>query len=359
MRNQRAAQAAVEALRLQASQLQNLQEQIDALTRLRADMLTAHEGLAAQLVRSQQDVARWEWFFEHSLDLLCICGFDGRFRRVNLAFEKALGHTRDELLASSFWDFIHPEDLARTKKQVLAVIRGADSVTFESRYRHRDGSWRWLSWNCPAVREGDDHLHVIARDITGDKLSAQEILYRAQHDPLTGLGNRALFEQTLTMAMARVERTASREVALMLLDLDGFKSINDTYGHGAGDHVLRVVSQRLRDKLRRIDVPCRIGGDEFALIVEGFAPIQLERIAEKVIRLVSEEVTWSEAPLQVSGSLGYVTFPEPARTSDDLLALADAAMYAAKQSGKNCFVRYNASQARLPAWALSPAKGEA
>lgn len=313
---------------------------------------------ARELGRCRQDVERWEWFFENSVDILCICGFDGSFRRINKAFERALGYSRDQLLAQPFWDLIHPDDIERTRHEIMSVASGVDTINFENRIRHADGSWRWLSWNCPGSRRGDDSFHVLGRDITGEKRSAQEILYLAQHDPLTGLGNRALFEQSLGMAMARVERSASSEVALMLLDLDGFKSINDNYGHGAGDHVLKVVSQRLRDQLRRIDIACRLGGDEFALIVEGFAPIQLERVASKVLKLVGEEVQWSEEPLQVSGSLGYVTFPEPARNVGDMLSLADAAMYAAKQAGKNRWMRYDPSHTLLPAWAVNPTRGE-
>lgn len=320
---------------------------------------TGADGAADELVRCRQDVERWEWFFENSVDILCICGFDGNFRRVNKAFERALGHSREPLLAHPFWDLIHPDDVERTRHEIVCVASGIDTVNFENRIRHADGSWRWMSWNCPGSRQGDDCFHVLGRDITSDKRSAQEILYLAQHDPLTGLGNRALFEQSLGMAMARVERAASREVALMLLDLDGFKSINDTHGHGAGDHVLKVVAQRLRNQLRRIDVACRLGGDEFALIVEGFAPIQLERIANKVLKLVGEDVDWSEEPLQVSGSLGYVTFPEPARNVGDMLSLADAAMYAAKQAGKNRWMRYDPTHTLLPAWALNPTRGEA
>ena len=312
-----------------------------------------------ELARCRQEIERWEWFFENSVDILCLCGFDGRFRRVNRAFERALGHSREQLLAQPFWDLIHPDDVERSRHEIRSLASGIDTINFENRLRHADGSWRWLSWNCPGARKGDDSVHALGRDITSDKRSAQEILYLAQHDPLTGLGNRALFEQSLALAMARVERAASREMALMLLDLDGFKSINDTHGHGAGDHVLKVVAQRLRDQLRRIDIACRLGGDEFALIVEGFAPIQLERIANKVLALVGEEVSWSEEPLQVSGSLGYVTFPEPARNGGDLLSLADAAMYAAKQAGKNRYMRYDPSHTLLPAWAISPPRGEA
>lgn len=317
------------------------------------------QEMAGELGRCRQEVERWEWFFENSVDILCICGFDGSFRRINKAFERSLGYSREQLVAHPFWDLIHADDIERTRHEIMSVASGVDTINFENRVRHADGSWRWLSWNCPGSRKGDDSFHVLGRDITNDKRSAQEILYLAQHDPLTGLGNRALFEQSLGMAMARVERAASREVALMLLDLDGFKSINDNHGHGAGDHVLKVVAQRLREQLRRIDVACRLGGDEFALIVEGFAPIQLEQIATKVLKLVGEEVKWSEEPLQVSGSLGYVTFPEPARHVGDMLSLADAAMYAAKQAGKNRWMRYDPSHTLLPAWALNSTRGEA
>jgi diguanylate cyclase (GGDEF)-like protein/PAS domain S-box-containing protein len=315
--------------------------------------------VAIQLGHCRQQVERWEWFFENSVDILCICGYDGHFHRINRAFERAVGCPREQLLAQPLWDLIHPDDIERTRHEIMSVASGVDTINFENRLRHADGSWRWLSWNCPGARKGDYSFHALGRDITGEKRSAQEILYLAQHDPLTGLGNRALFEQSLALAMARVERTASHEVALMLLDLDGFKLINDHHGHGAGDHVLKVVAQRLRDQLRRIDVACRLGGDEFALIVEGCVPIQLERIANKVLKLVGEEVSWSQEPLQISGSLGYVTFPQPARNVGDMMSLADAAMYAAKQAGKNRFMRYDPSHTLLPAWAINPNRGDA
>jgi diguanylate cyclase (GGDEF)-like protein/PAS domain S-box-containing protein len=331
----------------------SLRAELDALRRERVELLSANERLGAQLARCQSVATRWEWFFENSIDLLCVCSLDGRFKRVNRAFEQTLGYTRDELLAKPVWDFIHPDDIERTRHEAASLASGVDSVNFENRYRHRDGSWRWLLWNCPAARDDDDRVHAVARDITVERRSEQEILLNAQHDLLTGLGNRALFDQALTLAMARVERAASREVALLRLDLDGCRAINEVWGERAGDHVRQVIAGRLGAKLRRIDVACRLGGDEFALIVEGFAPIQLEPLATKILKLVGEKVEWSEEALQVSGSIGFVTYPEPARNVADLLALADAAMYAARQAGANQYMRYDATRTQLPAWALN------
>ena len=132
-----------------------------------------------------------EFFFEISIDLMCIAGVDGYFKRVNPAFTKALGWTAEELLAKPFIEFVHPADRERTVIEVERLASGIDTVYFENRYRKKDGSWAWLGWTCPAATPENGLLYGVARDISEQKKIQEHLVQLATYDSLTGLANRA------------------------------------------------------------------------------------------------------------------------------------------------------------------------
>lgn len=316
------------------SNLESLEKRIRLLEKERHELEHSARHLLGKIKELQQIKDEWEWFFENSLEMLCIAGTDGEFKRVNPAFLRNLGYTKEQLLSRPFIEFVHPDDREKTLQEAAALGSGRDSVNFENRYLDGEGNWRWLSWHCPAVTDSTTKLYAIARDITERKRYDAEILYKAMHDPLTDLFNRAAFEDRLANAISRNKRIPGSEIALYLIDLDGFKNINDTYGHPTGDKLLKQLGKRFKQIQRDYDLVCRLGGDEFALVVDGIGNISTQQLAERIMEAVARPVELEEATLCVGCSIGISKFPDPAMDADTLVAQADAALYSVKKSGK-------------------------
>jgi diguanylate cyclase len=290
--------------------------------------------------------------FNLSLDMISTAGFDGRFKSVNPAFERTLGYRPEELVGRPFLDFVHPDDVEKTEREAASLADGTKTVQFQNRYLGKGGEVHWMEWtSIPLPDEG--LIYGVARDITDRKALEQELQRLSQHDPLTGLFNRRRFEEELRRQLAYTRRYG-RGGALLMIDLDRFKQINDELGHAAGDEALREVARILRDNLRAGDtlardsiapgaeaeaeveaIVARLGGDEFvALLPEADAAgasLAAERLAEAV----------GESPLEIDGrrvelrvSIGVATFDECGLPGEiDLLAAADRAMYVAKAGG--------------------------
>lgn len=281
--------------------------------------------------------------FDLSLDMISTVGFDGCFKRVNPAFERVLGYRPDELVGRPFLDFVHPDDRERTEREAASLSDGAKTMQFQNRYFAKDGEVLWLEWtSIPLLEEG--LIYGVARDVTERKVLEQELERLSQRDPLTGLFNRRRFEEALRHQLAYTRRYG-KGGALLMIDLDRFKQINDQLGHAVGDEALRHVAAVLSDNLRGSDtlardaepsrVVARLGGDEFvALLPEADgagAAAAAERLAEAL----------SAAPLIVDGreielrvSIGVATFDEHGLPGEEeLLAAADRAMYVAKAGG--------------------------
>lgn len=275
-----------------------------------------------------------------------------------------LGRTADESKALGLLgidELVHPDDQPGIRQLNIDSGHLADGEVLQSRYRlrHVDGEWHWMSRHVVPFRR-DDAGNVIEvlgvlRDITDVVNAEEQLLHDALHDALTGLANRALFLDRLEAALTRSTREG-REIAVLYCDLDGFKLVNDTAGHAAGDAVLIEASRRLLGAVRDGDTVARLGGDEFVLVVEPwnrskrtndidaeFLPRQhfsLE-IAERIVRAVGEPYTVNGTDHEVSVSVGIAvggstTSSEPvSATAEKLLEAADAAMYEAKKRGRN------------------------
>jgi len=196
-------------------------------------------------------------------------------------------------------------------------------------------------------RTPDGGIVVLRSDITTFKQSEQAAQLLAHHDPLTGLPNRRLLYDRLEQALARAHR-ADEMAAVLLVDLDSFKPVNDTHGHKAGDDVLRITADRLKGCLRSIDTVARFGGDEFVVLLDGLtSPEDVAAVAAKIIDAVGRPISppWSAAPdVRIGCSIGVAIYPQDGTDPDLLIRLADAAMYRAKQSGRGRFV-YHAAPA--------------
>ncbi len=279
--------------------------------------------------------------FNLSLDMISIAGFDGCFKSVSPAFERSLGYRPEELVGRPFLDFVHPDDREMTEREAVSLSDGITTVQFQNRYFAKDGVVHWMEWtSIPLPDEG--LIYGVARDITERKMLEQELERLSQHDSLTGLFNRHRFEEELRRQLAYTRRYG-KGGALLMIDLDRFKQINDEHGHAAGDRALCHVAQLLSDNLRASDMVARdvdpmvarLGGDEFVALLPEADGAGAAAAAERLAAAVGD------APLVADGrtvelrvSIGVATFDADGVPGEqELLAAADRAMYLAKASG--------------------------
>jgi diguanylate cyclase (GGDEF)-like protein/PAS domain S-box-containing protein len=266
-----------------------------------------------------------------SLDLMCTADFEGHFRRVNPAFERLLGYSAAELTARPLLDFVHPEDRERTATEAARLAAGAEgTLDFQNRYLAADGGVYWLEWRATVVRE-EGLVYAMARDVTDRKRLEEELREVARHDALTGLLNRRGFLGALAAHLAQVRRYPST-TALLALDLDGFKAVNDRFGHAAGDDILVQVAQCVRESLREADVAGRLGGDELLVLLPHTGADSAQTAAARLVGAIAERLRQR----RVTASVGVAVFPAGATIDEDAwLAAADRAMYEAKRAGGN------------------------
>ena len=302
----------------------------------------AAERAAAALEGSE---ARFRALIEHASDAITVVDAAGTTLYASPSYERVYGIPAERRVGTSAFDRVHPEDrpaLAAAFGALVATPGG--TATAEFRVQHGDGEWRHVSavgqnrLDDPAV----GGVIVNSRDVTA-RLRAEAALresearfrHLALHDPLTGLANRALFADRVAHALARAARDGTG-VAVLYLDLDGFKRLNDALGHAAGDRCLVAAAERLRGAVRADDTAARLGGDEFAVLLEGAHPAHAEAeavaVAERVAAALRAPVEVEGEPRQLAASVGIAAAGGPAAPSE-LLRRADRAMYAAKAGG--------------------------
>jgi len=237
---------------------------------------------------------------------------------------------------------VHPDDRVRVRAGELRCLETGENHDEEYRVIWPDGTIRWLRETGNVVKNNHDEtikMMGVVRDITEEKASASYLQHLAHFDPLTGLPNRLVLEERLSEALEQARITATR-VALVFVDLNGFKAINDRYGHAAGDRVLVTTATRLKRILRSTDTVARIGGDEFVVILQGLPQggnlqDEARNICQKIFVELSPPVTIGNDQRHIGTSLGVAVFPDHAPSMDRLIHIADLAMYAAKRSGNN------------------------
>jgi diguanylate cyclase (GGDEF)-like protein/PAS domain S-box-containing protein len=271
--------------------------------------------------------------FAHAPIGMALVGIDGRFLRVNRALCDLVGYGEDELLARSFQDITHAEDLDADLALIDDVLSGARAdYTMEKRYVRADGRMIWALLAVSLVTDADGvPLHFISQiqDISERHELEQRLREQAEHDHLTGLYNRRRFHEELDRQIGRVARTGEAAM-LAMIDLDRFKDVNDRDGHVAGDRLLRAVGHALAARLRRSDTLGRLGGDEFAAILVGADEEAGTAIARMLVGAV-HEVVGGAAPVSASVGLARIEADDDPAS---VLARADGAMYAAKASGR-------------------------
>ncbi|MGK2938122.1 MAG: putative bifunctional diguanylate cyclase/phosphodiesterase [Solirubrobacteraceae bacterium] len=297
----------------------------------RQQVLTARERA---MERRGED--RLRALIRHSSDLVTVIGPDGLVRWQSESLRHVLGHDADGLVGSPLTDLVHPDDVPLAQAFFAAAAeRHGPAGAINLRLRDTAGAWRSVE----IVAEnrvddpGVDGVLLNIRDVS-DRLALEDQLrHQAFHDGLTGLANRTLFEDRLLHAL-QAARRRNELLAVLFLDLDDFKTINDSLGHVAGDAVLREVAERVGCCLRAADTAARLGGDEFAVLLEHVGDEEEAlMVAERLLQELHPPVLVDGRELSVAGSVG-VAFCHEGATVDELLRNADAAMYAAKAKGK-------------------------
>jgi diguanylate cyclase (GGDEF)-like protein/PAS domain S-box-containing protein len=281
----------------------------------------------AAAVTTPPDGASVARLFEMTSDLLATISLDGYFTLVNPAWERLLGWTVEELLSSPMHEFMHPDDVRETLALMFAAGESESQFeNFTNRYRHRDGSWRWLLWS---GRCHDGTWYAAAKDVT-DRVSLER---QALHDPLTRLPNRLLLMDRARQALARVHRS-NGAVALLFVDLDKFKAVNDNLGHDVGDRLLISIAERLAALMRDSDTVARLGGDEFVILAEDIeSEEEALALGSRVIDALEDPIPAGTAEVSMLASVGVAVSRDPATDPEAMLREADLAMYRAKNAG--------------------------
>jgi diguanylate cyclase (GGDEF)-like protein/PAS domain S-box-containing protein len=285
--------------------------------------------------------ARFRAMAEHSADWIWSTDILGRYTYSNQRGVDNLGYALEAFLELDKAKLLHPDDLPlfqQTLKHAVSARQGWQNI--ELRWRHRDGSYRTLESNASALFDEAGQLigfQGVDRDITERRKAEARIEFLAHHDALTGLPNRVLLRDRFEHALALAERARSR-VAMLFIDLDNFKVVNDTLGHAAGDELLLTVVERLSGCTRESDTISRQGGDEFILLLDNVPDQEtVERIASDILVRLAEPVEINDHVLNASCSIGISVFPMDGSNFDSLLKKADAAMYDAKGAGRNTY----------------------
>jgi diguanylate cyclase (GGDEF)-like protein/PAS domain S-box-containing protein len=287
--------------------------------------------------------ARFAALVENSSDLVTIVDGEGTILFESPSVARVLGWDADRSGRINFVGALHDSDQPRWRTIVDFLVENSDGeMVAEWRVRHADGSWRFLqSIVTNLIHEPSvGGLVLNSRDVTDQKTLEDQLRHQAFHDQLTGLANRALFAEHLDQALRRQSRMGS-ELAVLFIDLDEFKTVNDLHGHTLGDELLKQAAERLRTTLRTADAIARIGGDEFAVLFEGVGLGLDASAAERVIESFAQPFFIESSEVYVTASMGMALNDSGTESAEDLIRNADLAMYAAKTANKGRFEVYS------------------
>lgn len=272
-------------------------------------------------------------------DAVCMVAPDGELLMVNAAFETIFGYTPAEAIGRPIMDLVHPEDRAATEQSALDVMQGSPRSNFRNRYIRKDGRVVDIQWSAKWLPDYGIRIGV-GHEVTALRGIERQLEHLASHDPLTDLPNRNHLHRELSAALQRAG-SESRGLALLYIDLDGFKATNDRHGHEAGDRLLRDAAQQLRAGLRRDDLIARVGGDEFVAVLPACASREdAQNVADALRARLALLQSLGEDTPQIDASIGVACFPADGGDVDTLMRHADAAMYAAKAEKRLARLRY-------------------
>ena len=305
------------------------------------------QALVRALRRTTRDLGQAEERFRRAFDEsrvgMALVTLGGRYLRVNRALCGITGYPEHELLGKTFGEITHPDDVDDDLDALHDLIESERyGYRTEKRYLHADGHPVWISLNVSPVYDSDGAISYLisqAEDISDRKESEERLTRQALHDSLTGLPNRTLFGDRVRMAS---NRRGAGGFAIVYLDLDGFKLVNDTLGHAAGDQVLIEVARRLERLLRAGDTLARLGGDEFALLCEEVGDQDVKTIADRAIDAMAKPIELQGRTITQAASIGIALYSADGTPTepDEMLGDADLAMYRAKAAGKSRYAQF-------------------
>lgn len=267
-------------------------------------------------------------------------GLDGKVLKVNRKLCDLMGYPEDHIVGRGFTEFKFAEDRDAAEQERVNLLATGGTRDVEARYRDRNGDVLWVALSISTVRDPEgkpEYFVAMVQDVTASKAARELVRHQATHDVLTGLPNRALFHDRLTQAINQARRRKSA-AAVLFLDLDFFKQVNDVLGHAAGDSLLREVARRLAGSVRSGDTAARIGGDEFAVVLSEIAhPEDAGVVARKILGAMAAPMTLDGRSQPITVSIGIAAYPADGTDVDSLVRSADAAMFQAKRAGRNGF----------------------
>lgn len=329
-------------------------DQQERIVQERGEIRLDAVGKPVRMIGTVLDISERKWaeeklvqaavVYESTAEGIILADADKRIQAVNPAFSRITGYSEMESLGKS----VNFRNSGRHDKKYYQTMRQSLATT---------GSWCGEIWNCrkngeiypewmtiSLVFDKEENLSnyiCVFSDISSLKRAEEQLMFLAHHDPLTNLPNRLLLMDRLAHGIERAIRSG-RKLALLFMDLDGFKDINDTFGHPVGDELLKQVSKRLQKCLRQGDTLARLGGDEFVFLVESYALIdEVEGVARKLLSILTKSFNINDHELFIGMSIGISLYPDDSDKSATLLRNADSAMYRAKESGRNNFQFYS------------------
>lgn len=292
--------------------------------------------------RAQRLLQMMQFSIDHMGDAAFWLTPDAKVIYANAAACRSLDYSPEEIITLRLFDF-DPETNAQTWPSHWERIKQQGSVTIESTHRTRSGHIFPVEITINYLRHEDEEYHcVFSRDITKRKQTEERIVYLAHFDAVTNLPNRTLFYDRLEHAIAQAQRY-KQKLAILFLDLDGFKQVNDNFGHHVGDGLLQAVAERLNENARSMDTVARVGGDEFVFILNDLGLAEnAATVAKKVVESLASPFAIHGNICSIGGSIGISIFPDDTDRMETLVKQADDAMYLAKNKGKNNYQFFSA-----------------
>ena len=323
------------AIALENAQLyEQAQQEINVRKKIEGALRESEERYALAVRGANDGIWDWDLLSNHVY-------YSPRWREMLGYQEHEIGSTLEEWL-----NRVHPEDIERLRLILKAHVVGtSDQLETEYRVLHKDGSYRWMLCRGLTVRGKDGTANRMAgsqTDVTDRKYAEEKLLHDAFYDLLTGLPNRALFKDHLSLAVERAKRKNDYMYAVLFLDLDRFKDVNDSLGHSVGDDLLVSVAEKLEQRMRTTDTIARFGGDEFVILLEDLQDVNnASQVAEWILSELSEPFIFNDREVYINASIGIVINSIAYLRAEEVLRDADIAMYSAKAKGKGRYVIFD------------------
>lgn len=298
------------------------------------------ESVAEYTFVKEKQIRHFNKMISGGLDLYYTLDLEGNIIYMNTAMSQLYPNPPHEILGKAIYNFEMP-NVANALEHIQHIIRTGENCEGEVSYKDDLGNGHFFKYKFEPIFDDNGKLEAIAgvsREITEQKLSEKQIWYNANYDLLTGLANRLMFNDKLIQAIKDSKRSGE-SIALLFIDLDGFKKVNDTLGHVDADFILKQVAKRINSCVRETDTASRIGGDEFTVILNGVQDAkQTKIVAEKLLSELRKPFKLNKTTLHLTASIGITMSPQDGITPDVLLKNADQALYASKKSGRDCCI---------------------